>query len=206
MNIKTLPCGEYQTNCYIIEKDGKALIVDPGDDFSLISHTLENIDADPEAILLTHGHFDHIVSVDAIIQKYGIPVYIHPEDSHYFNLPEYNLSCFYYKEIIIEAKPVLLLDNELQIDEFDIRIFETPGHTQGGVCFLIGNDLFSGDTIFHETVGRTDMINGKHKLLMKSVKRLLESLSENVTIYPGHGQSTTVAHEIANNPFYKREV
>ena len=200
--VSCICCGEYQTNCYLYHENGKLLVIDPGDDASSIINEITNIDIKPSAIILTHGHFDHIASVDSLVDEYDIPVYIHPEDSHYFKLPDFNLSMYYYKQVILKTNPILLHTNDISIDGIDIKIVETPGHTQGGVCFYINGQIFSGDTIFFENIGRTDFPSGKHQLLLRSIKRLLETFSDDTTIYPGHGPETTVGHEKLNNPHY----
>ncbi len=206
MNIKVVICGDYQTNCYLIEKEGKLLVVDPGEDAPKIIKAIEEIGIIPSAILLTHGHFDHISSVDKLVEKFSISeVYIHPEDKHYFVLPEHNLSAYSYNPVILKTKPISILDNTLNIDGIEIEVIETPGHTQGGVCYLIDDCLFSGDTIFFETIGRTDMPNGKHSLLLKSLQRLLNKLDSSISIFPGHGEETSVEHEKKYNPFYKMQ-
>jgi len=202
--IKVLSCGEYQTNCYLYEKDKKLIVIDPGDDANLILEEIKKTGLNPSAIILTHGHFDHIFSVDILAKKFKIDVYIHPEDIHYFTLPNFNMSAYYYKKLILKTKPIPILDNNFNIDGIDIQVIETPGHTQGGVCFFIDGNLFSGDTIFFETIGRTDIPNGKHSLLLKSVNRVLNILDDDTVIYPGHGKPTTVKYEKKNNPFYQR--
>lgn len=193
MNIHHIQVGMIQTNCYILWDDAekKALIVDPGADGEKILRWIEREGLTPEAILLTHGHFDHTGGIKLIQERTHVPLYVHPADS------------FILRRSITIEHP-LHDGQELHLAGLDIRVLHTPGHTPGCVCFLIGDTLFAGDTVLEGTVGRTDLHGGDSHALIRSIQEKLIPLDDTVTIYSGHGPSSTIGREKRMNPFFPR--
>lgn len=196
--------GMLSTNCYVVENPDsqKVLIVDPGDSPLEIERQIDEIDGDPEAILLTHGHFDHMLAADALRKKYHIPVYVHEKEQHLLGDPKENLSGLWSKPYTMQADKTVKEGDVLHLADFEIHVFATPGHTAGGVCYYIpaAKTLFSGDTLFCESYGRYDFPTSSGRELIASVKRLLKELPGDVTVYPGHNDETTIEHEKRYNP------
>lgn len=196
--------GMLSTNCYVVENPDsqKVLIVDPGDSPLEIERQIDEIDGDPEAILLTHGHFDHMLAADALRKKYHIPVYVHEKEQHLLGDPKENLSGLWSKPYTMQADKTVKEGDVLHLADFEIHVLATPGHTAGGVCYYIpaAKTLFSGDTLFCEFYGRYDFPTSSGRELTASVKRLLKELPGDVTVYPGHNDETTIEHEKRYNP------
>ena len=196
--------GMLSTNCYVVENPDsqKVLIVDPGDSPLEIERQIDEIDGDPEAILLTHGHFDHMLAADALRKKYHIPVYVHEKEQHLLGDPKENLSGLWSKPYTMQADKTVKEGDVLHLADFEIHVLATPGHTAGGVCYYIPAEkaLFSGDTLFCESSGRYDFPTSSGRELIASVKRLLKELPEDVAVYPGHNDETTIEHEKRYNP------
>ena len=196
--------GMLSTNCYVVENPDsqKVLIVDPGDSPLEIERQIDEIDGDPEAILLTHGHFDHMLAADALRKKYHIPVYVHEKEQHLLGDPKENLSGLWSKPYTMQADKTVKEGDVLHLADFEIHVLATPGHTAGGVCYYIpaAKTLFSGDTLFFESYGRYDFPTSSGRELTASVKRLLKELPGDVTVYPGHNDETTIEHEKRYNP------
>ena len=196
--------GMLSTNCYVVENPDsqKVLIVDPGDSPLEIERQIDEIDGDPEAILLTHGHFDHMLAADALRKKYHIPVYVHEKEQHLLGDPKENLSGLWSKPYTMQADKTVKEGDVLHLADFEIHVLATPGHTAGGVCYYIPAEkaLFSGDTLFCESCGRYDFPTSSGRELIASVKRLLKELPGDVTVYPGHNDETTIEHEKRYNP------
>ena len=196
--------GMLSTNCYVVENPDsqKVLIVDPGDSPLEIERQIDEIDGDPEAILLTHGHFDHMLAADALRKKYHIPVYVHEKEQHLLGDPKENLSGLWSKPYTMQADKTVKEGDVLHLADFEIHVLATPGHTAGGVCYYIPAEkaLFSGDTLFCESDGRYDFPTSSGRELIASVKRLLKELPGDVTVYPGHNDETTIEHEKRYNP------
>ena len=196
--------GMLSTNCYVVENPDsqKVLIVDPGDSPLEIERQIDEIDGDPEAILLTHGHFDHMLAADALRKKYHIPVYVHEKEQHLLGDPKENLSGLWSKPYTMQADKTVKEGDVLHLADFEIHVLATPGHTAGGVCYYIpaAKTLFSGDTLFCESYGGYDFPTSSGRELTASVKRLLKELPGDVTVYPGHNDETTIEHEKRYNP------
>ncbi|MGL5416449.1 MAG: MBL fold metallo-hydrolase [Clostridium sp.] len=194
--------GEIPVNCYIIENKKECFIVDPGYEKEKLVKYVEEKGLSVKGILLTHGHIDHIGAIDS----FQVPVYIHEKEYEILVDNHKNGFEFYGRE-----KPYRLEDiNIVTIDENKvftlgdktIEVIFTPGHTVGGVCYKIGDDLYTGDTLFKETVGRWDFPTGDLKVLQESVVRLVDSMNEEVRIHPAHGQSSTIENEKKYNDYY----
>lgn len=199
MEIKTIPVGAFRANCYLLIDNGNILVIDPGAGFKKINEKILEIpNHNVVGILLTHGHFDHIGAVDSLYKTYKCPVFASEDDEKMIRNEQYNN----LGEYTATAKcPInwLTADN-FSVGGFDIKVLYTPGHSNGSVMFIIDNNLFSGDTIFKLSVGRTDLYGGSDIKLYNSLQQL-KYLDKDMIIYPGHDEITTVGFELANNPF-----
>ena len=197
--------GPVYTNCYIAKnkETGEALIIDPADSPSKIELKVNAMGARPVAVLLTHGHFDHIMGVEAVREKYQIPVYACRQEEEMLREPSVNMTDQMGKSCSI--RPDVFLD-DLQVFEaagFSIQMIHTPGHTKGSCCYYLKEEgvLFSGDTLFCGSVGRTDFPGGSASQIRNSLHRLLAALPDDTSVYPGHDTSTTIGSEKRYNPF-----
>lgn len=197
--------GPVYTNCYIAKnkETGEALIIDPADSPSKIELKVNAMGARPVAVLLTHGHFDHIMGVEAVREKYQIPVYACRQEEEMLREPSVNMTDQMGKSCSI--RPDVFLD-DLQVFEaagFSIQMIHTPGHTKGSCCYYLKEEgvLFSGDTLFSGSVGRTDFPGGSASQIRNSLHRLLAALPDDTSVYPGHDTSTTIGYEKRYNPF-----
>ena len=185
--------GPVQTNCYIVVKEGHALIIDPGDTIDLTDF-FNKKQIVPDAILLTHAHFDHIKGVDSITETYSVPVYVHQSEVSFLQDPALNASLSFYETIVCHSKAIGIQEGKLSIGKFDIDVYHTPGHTCGSCCFRIEDHLFSGDTLFQGSIGRMDLPTGS-VMQMKESLRKLSALEDDLPVYPGHGPATTIGFE-----------
>lgn len=204
LKVKFFIVGNVQTNCYIISNSNtkEAIVVDPGDAPSKIEDYLNSNDLVCKAILLTHGHFDHILAAEELREKYHVKIYIHEDEAALVSDPEMNVSLYFTGREYSLKPDVLLKDNEqLNLAGQAIRVIHTPGHTGGGVCYLLEEHgiLFSGDTLFRGSVGRTDFPTGDGKKLIEVIKEKLMVLDDSISVYPGHGMMTTIGYERNNN-------
>lgn len=199
LEIKRLTVGPVMTNCYVVNLKGseEAVIVDPGDDAYKIELKLNEWKLKPVAILLTHGHFDHIRAVSKLKEHYGIKVYALDKEKEILN-SELNLSrAFGFEMISIEAD-VYLSDNQMiNVAGIDFKVLHTPGHTIGSCCYYAESEkvLFSGDTLFFHSHGRTDFPTGSQSAIIRSITGKLLTLDKDVMVYPGHEEETTIGSE-----------
>ena len=197
--------GPVCTNCYLLvnHKTGELLVVDPGDQAQLIEKQIEKTGAKPVAILLTHGYFDHAGAAEALADKYQISIYAHEAERETLEDPGLNL-CGMIGEYKVYHADIFVKDEEvLNLAGFSIRVFFTPGHTIGGCCYYIADEkiLFSGDTLFQESVGRTDFPRGSASDLIRAIREKLMPLPDDVTVYTGHDESTLIGYERMHNPY-----
>lgn len=200
--LTTLVVGSLETNCYILTASDSALIIDPGAEGSKILAVLNQQNAKPHFVLNTHGHADHI-GANSSLADAGAEIYIHAADSKMLEKPELNLSIYTDSPLITGPKATGFLA-EGQIFkwlDFNLEIIHTPGHTQGGVCILVNDYLFTGDTLFAGGIGRSDLPGGNASQLINSIKTKIFSLPQHLTVLPGHGPSSTVGHEQVSNPY-----
>lgn len=198
--------GMVQTNCYILynEETKKGIIVDPGDDAEKLMSYIDKKELQIEAILLTHGHFDHIMAVPELKKRFGVPVYASEAEREVLGNPDANLSLYMGgRGISLEADNYLKDGETLTLLGEEVRCILTPGHTVGGMCYYFPKSgiLFSGDTLFQESVGRTDFPGGSMKELVRSIREKLFPLAPATKVYPGHGLTTTIEIEKMFNPF-----
>lgn len=207
MEIKNLVLGPVSTNCYFLinEETKETILIDPADKAERIYDKLLGEQLMPVAILLTHGHFDHIMAVEEIARKYSIPYYIHEQEADLLENPDLN-GAFMLRSNIAAKRDQILKDSEiLTLAGFSIEVIHTPGHTAGSVCYYLQKEkvLLSGDTLFYESLGRTDLPTGSRAAILKSLQERLFELPEDTKVYPGHGMTTTIGHEKNNNPFLR---
>lgn len=208
MIIKQLILGDYQTNSYVLRKDSSstaAVIIDTGLDSAPLLSFLDENDIIPAALILTHGHIDHIKGCSDLRSKYpDIEVYIHNEDAQMLTESEKNLSQMAGEPFVTSKHDHLLNDSDtIDIVGISLKVFHAPGHTQGGICLYSAKDniLFSGDTLFADSVGRTDLPGGSMKKLIEGIKTKLFTLPAETLVYPGHGPSTTIGQEKTYNQY-----
>lgn len=209
LNIRKYSLGPIQTNCYIVSnKEKDCLIFDPGEEGARIVNELRKNGLNPLAILLTHTHFDHIGGVDAIRAIYNIPLYVHEKEVEWLADPMKNGSGKYAElpNYIVkkpEEEHIIRKEGEMTIGAFTFMVTHTPGHSPGSVSFIFKDDAFAivGDTLFEQSIGRTDLIGGSMNVLLKSIHDKLLTLPEDTIIYPGHGDYTTPGAEMDSNPF-----
>ena len=201
MKIHTLPLGDYQTNTYIIENEGHCVIIDPGYEPETIIAFLKKRELTADAILLTHGHFDHVGAVEKIVEATGCKLWMSQRDWSQKISP---LTGYFYPLANCDFTEVQFCEDgeEISAAGLTFRVFETPGHTWGSVCYLCGDALFSGDTLFAGSCGRTDLPGGDWNTILESLKRLSQ-LTGDYTVYPGHGNSTTLSQEKLYNPYMR---
>lgn len=206
MEIKRLVLGMLRTNCYIAysEETKKAVIIDPAAEPKKIMDVLSELALMPEAVLLTHGHFDHMLAADALRKEYHIPVCLHAEDAELLSDPQKNCSAtFFAAPYKITAEEQFSDGQVLTYLGGELKVIATPGHTAGCCCYYAEKEgvLFSGDTLFCGSVGRTDLPTAKPAQLLVSIREKLLVLPEDTLVLPGHGEETTIGAEKRYNPY-----
>jgi glyoxylase-like metal-dependent hydrolase (beta-lactamase superfamily II) len=207
MNIITAVLGSVQTNSYIITNNNEAVIIDPEQDAGYFREKCRELQVTPVAILLTHGHFDHIGAVNGLKDALGLTVYAGRDEQELLSDPNLNGSAKMGRVPMKTTADVLVDDGGvLELAGLTVKIIATPGHTAGGVCYLFGDSLMSGDVLFADSFGRTDFPTGSQKALADSIINRLFALPGDTKVYPGHGKSTTIQYEKENNPIYRYRV
>ena len=206
MIVKKLPLGPIEANTYVLfdEKSKEALIIEASGDANAIKQELDALGANLKYILLTHGHFDHVFGVNDVKKLYpDAKVFIHKEDE--VLTQNIALQCAHFGIDGVEKPKIdeyIDENTKLSLGDIEIKVIHTPGHSKGSVCYLLGDDLFSGDTLFFEEIGRCDLFGGSFSEIEKSIRNKLFTLDRNITVHPGHGQDSTIGHEIKYNAYF----
>ncbi|MGE8005477.1 MBL fold metallo-hydrolase [Lysinibacillus sp. NPDC093216] len=209
INVRSYSLGPVQTNCYIVSnKNKECLIFDPGEEADRIIKAIRSNNLKPLAIFLTHAHFDHIGAVDAVREAFNVPVWIHEKEVSWLGDPTKNGSSKYaalpdYTVGAPAEDNIIKKEQLFEISDFYFKATFTPGHSPGSISYIFENEGFAivGDTLFEQSVGRTDLLGGSTKTLLTSIHDKLLTLPEDTIIYPGHGNYTTVGAEMETNPF-----
>ena len=200
-HITTLPLGDYQTNCYIVYADGSSAcaVIDPGYEPRRVLDQCASLGLKIEAILLTHGHFDHVGAVEELVEATGCSLWMHEADYNQFPNPT---NAFFYPLANCDFTEVQFCEEAqvICVGGLEFTVLHTPGHTFGSVCYRCGDALFCGDTLFAGSCGRTDLPGGDPATMARSLSRLA-SLTENLKVFPGHGGSSTLEEEKNHNPY-----
>ena len=209
MIIKTFPMGLIGTNAYLLidENTKEAVVIDLGGDFEVIKDELEKYGATLKYFLNTHGHFDHIMGERDAQEVVDVPVYVHEDDKFLVeNLPKQLEKFGFLANAQSPENIKTFTENDtFKIGETEIKVLHTPGHTPGSVCFLIGKNLFSGDTLFYTSIGRTDFEGGSYAKISNSIKNKLFKLDDDTDVYPGHDTKTTIGYEKKYNCYFGSE-
>ena len=192
-----------QANCYVVSKDGHALIIDPGSKGRGVTKAIEEQGLIVDAVVLTHGHFDHCAGADHFVSEYHCPMYIHPADAAMLKDPKLNFSAD-FAPLIVKSKPLLLQRGVQQIAGFSLEVVDAPGHSEGSCLLLMEDLMFCGDVLFQGSIGRTDLIGGSNTKMVQTL-RMIKQLPKDYIVYPGHGPMTKLSEEIKYN-YYLQSV
>ncbi len=209
LNIRTYSLGPVQTNCYIVSnKEKECIIFDPGEEGDKLVKEIRANGLKPLAIFLTHAHFDHIGAVDRLRNEFTIPLYIHEAEVSWLSDPMKNGSGKYaelpnYIVALPAEDHIIRTEQKFTLGTFEFDAVFTPGHSPGSISYIFKEEGFAivGDTLFERSVGRTDLIGGSTKVLLRSINEKLLTLDDEMYIYPGHGRYTTPKAEREHNPF-----
>lgn len=205
LRIEALQLGMIATNCYlVINTETRAmLIIDPADEAERVSERIRSMNGRPEAILLTHGHFDHIGAADQLRKQYDIPVCAMEGEEEILEDVGKNLSGMYGSGYTVKPDRLFRDGEQFELAGFSICALHTPGHTVGGCCYYLKEEsvLFSGDTLFWCSVGRTDFPTGSMNKIVESLHSRLFVLPDDTVVYPGHGEQTDIGYEKRYNPY-----
>ncbi len=200
MKVKVFEVGMLRTNCYILDQGNRAVVIDPGDDADVLINYLKNKEV--PYILLTHSHFDHIGAIPHLKRYKNSKIVLHINEVELYEKSEYLAAMYGFQANQMPA-PDVLVENEspLVFEGFpEINVLETPGHTPGGLCYIVDDLMFTGDTLFKDSIGRTDLPYADDSKMKESLDKL-KKINFNYKIMPGHGESSYLFREIENNPF-----
>ena len=203
MDIKQFTIGALMTNCYMLSDSGEAVLIDAAIYDEEIAEYIKENNLTLKTILLTHGHFDHTFGAQQFADKFDAPIAIGQKDIDALDDPNLSGAVFFgidKMNKIKECAPLYEGDN-IKIGNVELTVLDTPGHTIGGVSYYAKGHLFSGDTLFERSVGRTDLANGSFEQIATSIKTKLYTLPDDTKVYPGHGGLTSISYEKANNPY-----
>ena len=204
LNLQRYVTGKLYTNCYILsDKESKeAYIFDAPAHGDKIYELVTRLGLKIKAVILTHGHFDHILGLDELVSLSGAPVYMHEEESDLVNNKEFNLTAYFRADVPqIKIQKKLKDGDVLTLGKSEIKVIHTPGHTVGGLCFLAEDMLISGDTLFEGSIGKVDHMTGDMELEIAMIKEKLMTLPDSIKVFPGHGNMTTIGRERKENMF-----
>lgn len=204
LQVNSRVIGMIGTNCYLVfqQETREAVVIDPAENAPFILNWCKELQVTPVAVLLTHGHGDHIGGVEDLLRAFRVPVYAGREEEALLKDPYLNLSADFGQAVSIKDAVLLEDGQELNLLGCTWKVLATPGHTRGSVCYYLEEEklLFSGDTLFCESYGRTDFPTGSSRELMRSIQEKLLVLPDEVKVYPGHESDTTIGHEKRYNP------
>jgi glyoxylase-like metal-dependent hydrolase (beta-lactamase superfamily II) len=204
--LEILVVGSLQVNCYILgcEKTKEAVVIDPGDNSDRIARVLDEKGLKLKYIINTHAHFDHVGGNAGLKRKLKAQIMLHEDDNFLFERLKKQADIFGYD---VEQSPpadILLKDNDkIRFGELELDVMHTPGHSPGGISLKINNVVFTGDTLFSRSIGRTDLPGGSYEHLIRSIKERLFTLDDKTIVYPGHGESSTIGQEKSDNPYFQ---
>lgn len=205
MKVEKFVTGIISTNCYVVsnEETKEAVIVDPAACPSSILNYIKEKELKIVAILLTHGHFDHTMGLNGFLERYDVPVYAHEQEESTLKEPALNLSGSYTSGFSFSGASYIQDGQVLSLAGYDFLVLYTPGHTPGGVCYYVEKEkvLFSGDTLFQNSVGRTDFPGSSMAELIRGIREKILTLPDDVKVYPGHMGETMIGYEREHNPF-----
>lgn len=199
MNIKTFVLSRYQSNCYVLYNDFEAMIIDPGDQSDKLNTFLADKGLVVKVIYITHGHIDHVGGVNALKRRFPNCIVYAPLKDHfwYAKNPKFGLTEDVLIDVYVKEGDIVLFQDQTY------EVMETPGHSYGSTCLLYKKTLFSGDTLFKGSIGRTDLYLGNFEEIKASIQNKLYRLPNHTLVYPGHGEPTTIEFEKKHNPFVK---
>ena len=204
MRIESIPVGPLQVNCYLVicEETGQAAVIDPGDDGNRILAAVAAAGCDVQAVINTHGHFDHIGANAEVVEKTGVDLMLHADDVPLLRRAAQH-AAIYGMTAVPSPEPTRVLadGDEIAIGNLMLKVIHVPGHSPGGICLQVDGALFAGDALFAGSVGRTDLPGGSHEQLISGIRRKLLVLPDDTMVYPGHGPATTIGREKRHNPF-----
>ncbi|SHI68130.1 Glyoxylase, beta-lactamase superfamily II [Dethiosulfatibacter aminovorans DSM 17477] len=206
MILENIVVGSYMVNCYLTgDSDTKEIIIiDPGFNPEQIIDAIEGKGFTPVGIVLTHGHGDHIGAVEELIAKYEVPLYIHKFDDELIKGGASSFTKMMFgRDIILKADKFLSEGDIVTAGKMEYKVLHTPGHTPGGICLVCEDAIFSGDTLFRGSIGRTDFPGGSYDQIINSIKTKLLDYPDETKVYPGHNSSSTIGYEKKNNPFLR---
>ena len=205
MRVEKFATGILGTNTYIVinEETKKAVVIDPAAYPKKMRLFVQEEGIEIEAILLTHGHFDHIMGIDAILEEFKVPVYVHENDAEMMINPQLNLSNVYTSGYVFRGSNLLRGRETLTFAGAEFKVIHTPGHTSGGCSYYVESDgiLFSGDTLFYASIGRTDFETSSMSDMVRSIREKLFELPDETIVYPGHMGATQIGREKKINPY-----
>ena len=213
IEVEKMVLGMVSTNVYLVFYNGNCIIIDPSDEAERIIACIEERKANPLAILLTHGHFDHIMAAPALAKKYGIKIYAGEAERQLLEDSGLNLATrFLGEDFTLEADEYVKGGDEIEFEGFKLKVLYTPGHTVGSVSFytedLADNEAFkkaafTGDTLFAGSVGRVDLPTGNEDTMRRTLNEVIKKLPSDTVVFPGHGAATTIEREIMHNPYLR---
>ncbi|MDD4873509.1 MAG: MBL fold metallo-hydrolase [Dehalococcoidales bacterium] len=205
MILKMLTVGAYEANCYIVgsEKDRSGMVIDPGDEAGRIISEIKNLNLQIKTIVLTHGHADHTGAAMKVKKETGAEIAVHEDDISLINNEIISAILGFSRDKRCIPDKLLNDGDVVSIGGLNFNVIHTPGHSSGGICLSGEGVLFSGDTLFENSIGRTDLpgSDGDYEIIIKSIKDKLMTLDDKITVYPGHGPKTTIGAERRGNPF-----
>lgn len=205
MEYKKFSENRYDINSYLFfdKNTGFAAVIDPGINSKALITFMEENNLDLSMILLTHGHVDHILEIPVLLAKYDAKIYAHQEEKTLLADASKNLSAAMGPaKLELDADYYLADGDSVRLEDLELKVLHTPGHTKGGICFYSETDIFTGDTLFRGSIGRTDLYSGNYDEMLNSLVKL-SKLDRNLKVFPGHGGSSTLQREVDTNPFYR---